>query len=579
MSADLPLAAGNRSAVASYAKKHLLPYWLNLVLIVMKNVVGSLLYMVPPFMSKYILETVLPERNWNLLVIVAICMVVAPIAGSLMIILEVVWGRFMENLSGRGRADLYNGIQHQPWDWLVHQRAGDLLTRMLDDTRSISDKVNGQTGFTLFHIVTLTVGSAILLTLHWGLAAVVLLLWVGQTALMSVLGRYVKRRAEETAQRNSRVAEMVREIVSAAAFIKASGKEAAALGSVRSGLHQEWEQTRRGIVLDHKVRVLNGALNACFLVLMYAAGGWFVLEQSMTIGSLVAFVAVYNWLRPFGMQFIELLLSIMKIIPPINRVTDIAFAASENTNGIIPSKPVTLEADGLSFRYETRTVLRDIRFRVPSGSIVAVVGHRGSGKSTLVDLLLGLREPDTGHIRISGMPLGQIDRRWLRSHMLCVAQDVMLRSGTILDNILFGMDATTEEVMEAVRTAQLEAWISLLPDGLRTQVGERGYAISGGERQRISIARALLRKPAILILDEATSALDQRTERRLLDRLLLERKDIILIFITHRLDIAQRSDLVLVLNEGIIAERGTHEELLPQYGLYRELWSAQTARR
>ncbi|CAG7649078.1 putative multidrug resistance ABC transporter ATP-binding/permease protein YheI [Paenibacillus solanacearum] len=579
MNGELPSAAGNRKAVTSYAKRQLLPYWLNFVLIAMKNIVGSLLYMVPPFMSKYILETVLPERSWSLLVIVSICMVAAPITGSLMIILEVHWGRFMEQLAGRGRAALYNGVQHQSWDWQSRQRAGDLMTRMLDDTRFISDKVNGQVGFTLFHIVTLVVGAAILLTLHGGLAAFVLLLWAGQTALMAVLGRHVKRRAEETAERNSRVAETVREIVSAAAFIKASGKETAALDTVRRGLRQEWEQTKRGIVLDHKVRLLNGTLNACFLVLMYTAGGWFVLQQSMTIGALVAFVAVYNWLRPFGMQLIELLLSIVKIIPSVNRVTDVAFAVNEEGRGIVPAEPVTLEADGLSFRYEARSVLRDIRFCVPSGSVVSVVGYRGSGKSTLVDLLLGLREPDAGHIRISGVPLGQVDRGWLRGHVLCVTQEVMLRSGTILDNIAFGLEASMEDVEAAVRIAQLSEWVAHLPDGIYTQVGERGYAVSGGERQRISIARALLRRPSVLLLDEATSALDQRTERRLLEGLLAERNDMIVIFITHRLDVARRSDLVLVLDEGLIAQRGAHDELLAQPGLYRELWTAQAARR
>jgi ABC-type multidrug transport system fused ATPase/permease subunit len=237
---------------------------------------------------------------------------------------------------------------------------------------------------------------------------------------------------------------------------------------------------------------------------------------------------------------------------------------------------VTLEAKHLSFRYEGREALDDVSFRVPKGSILSIVGHRGSGKSTLADLLLGLREPASGSISLNGVPLQQINSSWIRHHMLCVTQEVMLRSGTILDNIVYGSeDIEMEAVWDAIRHAELEEWISRLPEGLLTLVGEQALHISGGERQRISIARALLRKPSILILDEATSSLDQGTERKLLDRLIHRMNGSTLIFITHRLDIALRSDEILVMNEGRLAERGTHDELLSRSGIYQELWSEQ----
>ncbi|XEC94172.1 ABC transporter ATP-binding protein [Paenibacillus tarimensis] len=578
MSVNMLPQPDKRGAVAAYAKEHLTSKWINVFLILMKNVTGSLLYMVPPFLSKYVLETLLPQKNWNLLVIVTVCMVAAPITGSMMIILENMWGRFIIRVSGRGRADLYNGIQNRSMEWLRSNKSGDLLTRMLDDTRSITDLVNGRLGFMLFHVVTITVGSAILLVLEPGMASIVLVLWIGQAVLMTKLGKHVKQRAADTARHNSLVAETVRELVSGAAFIKAAGKETQALANVRACLDQEWDHTRRGVRADHKARMIHTALDAFILVLMYSAGGWFVLHDQLTLGSLVAFVAVYNWLRPFGIQLIQMVFAAMKVIPSIDRVTEIAFPAHERKGGVIPEGLVTLEAQRVSFRYDSRTALSDVSFRIAPGSIVSIVGHRGSGKSTLADLLLGLREPASGIVSFSDIPLVHLDPSWLRRHVLCVTQDVMLRSGTIHDNIIYGSDEVgMEAVHEAVRTAELEEWISRLPDGLHTVVGEQALQISGGERQRISIARAILRKPDILILDEATSSLDQGTERRLLEGLIRDLKGTTLIFITHRLEIALRSDEILVMDNGRLAERGDHAELISRPSIYRELWAAQGA--
>lgn len=551
-----------RQMIMAYVKTHIVPYRLNLFLIVMKNIVGSLLHMLPPFMSKYVLESVLPRQNMSLLVIVAICMVVAPITGSMMIILENMWGRFMLRLAGQGRAGLYDGIQHRPLDWHRHNRIGDLTTRLLNDTGFIANMANGQIGFMLFHVVTITVGSTVLLMLHPALAAVVLLFWAGQALLMSSLGKHVKQKAADMARHNSIVAETVREIVSGASFIKAAGQEAKALDSVNDCLRREWDHTRLSFVVDYRVRLIHAALNAISLVFMYTAGGWFVLHETMTVGSLVAFVAVYNWLRPFGVSFIGMVLSVMKLMPSVDRVAEIAFSPPVRSDvGRTPEGPVAVEVSDLSFRYDGRTVLDNIHLRLPPGSVVSLVGHRGSGKSTLADLLLGFHEPAAGTISLNGIPLKDVDPVWLRRHMLCVTQDVTLRSGTIRDNIIFGADdADPEALQEAIRIAELEDWISRLPDGLDTRVGEQALQISSGERQRISIARALLRNPQILIFDEATSALDQGTERRLLDRLLHERKGTTFLFIMHRLEVAHRSDYILVLNEGRLTDNGTMEK-------------------
>lgn len=569
-------APAQRQAIANYAKEKLASHPGNLSLIILKNVLGSLLFMVPPFLSKYVLESVLPQQNWNWLVIVTLCMVAAPITGSMMIVLENVWGRFIIRLSGSGRAALYNGIQHQSIDWTLRNRIGDLLARTLDDTRKLNDIINGDLGFMLFHIVTIITGSAILLVLKPGLGAIVIALWALQAVHMTTLGSKIKRQAAETAKQSSLAADTVREVVSSAAFIKASGQEPVALGSVKDCLQREWEYTRRGIIADHFIRMLHSGLTAFVLVLMYAAGGWYVLHGQMTLGSLVAFIAVYNWLRPFGVSLIEMVQAVIRAIPAVDRVAAISFPVSLKQGGLMPQEPLTLEAAYVSFQYEDMAVLQDISFSIPAGSIVTIVGQRGSGKSTLSELLLGLRQPTAGQISLNGGALFELDRAWHRQHMLAVTQDVMLRSGTILDNILYGSDDNDiSDVWEALRIAELGEWVSQLPEGLYTFVGEQALQISGGQRQRISIARALLRKPSILILDEAASSLDQRTERRIIDRMLRHLKGTTFLFITHRLDVALRSDEVFVMDKGRIVERGTHEDLLTSSCIYQELWFEQ----
>lgn len=233
--------------------------------------------------------------------------------------------------------------------------------------------------------------------------------------------------------------------------------------------------------------------------------------------------------------------------------------------------------DHVSFSYSPdKPLLTDINFTVPGGSMYAIVGPSGSGKSTVVNLIPRLYDVDGGSVSIGGYDVRKIDLKYLRESIGVVTQDTYLFNGTIRDNLLYAKDdASDEELERACKIANIHEYISSQPDGYDTVVGNRGLKLSGGEKQRLSIARVILKDPKILILDEATSALDSISENAIQDALETLMKGRTSIVIAHRLSTILKADKILVVNHGVIEEQGTHEELLEMNGTYRELYETQ----
>jgi ATP-binding cassette subfamily B protein len=237
--------------------------------------------------------------------------------------------------------------------------------------------------------------------------------------------------------------------------------------------------------------------------------------------------------------------------------------------------------ENVTFSYKPdRTTLSDVSFNVPAGRTLGIVGSSGSGKTSIIRLLFRLYELDSGRILLDGVPTTRMPLTDLRSSIAVVPQDTVLFNDTIANNIAFGkLGATQAEIEAAAKLAHLDKFISILPEGYHTRVGERGLKLSGGEKQRVAIARAALKRPLIYVFDEATSSLDSRTEREILQNLIDVAKTSTTVVIAHRLSTVAHADEIVVLDRGVIIERGTHDELVTRGGAYAALWRAQNAER
>ncbi|WP_339801524.1 ABC transporter ATP-binding protein [Paenibacillus sp. FSL R5-0744] len=474
------------------------------------------------------------------------------------------------------RVDTLKKLMCLPESYYNDNHSGELLSRMTNDNQAIGNACT-DTVISLIRNPLLAVLAFIyLLTIHWQLALICVLIGPMTILVGGLFGKALRNNSQELQSGIGKMTSLLQEILGSSIIFKTFGLEKKLFGKFVSSSNDISQLEIQGGRIHASLSATANAVGHFSFIITFVLGAVFVSNGSMAIGGLIAFIQLMNHLTwPFtGMA--SLWGGFQQALGAADRIFTLMDEQSEYSS--LPKQAVNheqgyLKVTDLTFGYkEDQYVLNNIGFSVKPGEVVAIVGPSGGGKSTIYKLLLGLFKQNFGHIQINELNTNSMKLEDLRSYFALVPQENYLYSGTVRENIANGKpDATDDEIISAARDANALDFIMELPEGFETEIGEGGDYLSGGQKQRISIARALLRNAPILLLDEATAALDSESERLVqeaLDRLMKGRTTII---IAHRLSTIKNANEIIVLDNGGIIDKGTHEELLKSEGLYRKL--------
>ena len=493
------------------------------------------------------------------------------------VVRRLVAGRVSLGVEYDLRNRMYSHLQSLELGFFDGQQTGQLMSRATVDLQAVRFFLGYGLVFILQSIVTLAVAAVVMVAVNPGLAAIAL---APAPLVAWVAARYGRKNRPASQEVQQRIAELTAEAeenVSGVRLVKAFAREERQLARFRTAVGRVFDQSMYSTRLRAFYAPFIGFIPSISLAAILLVGGRQAVAGSITVGEFVAFFFYVTMLTsPMRMLGIALAMA-QRAVAAGTRMFEILDRApqlvSEPGAPPLPAGDGRVELSGVSFGYEEgEEVLRDIDLVVEAGSTVALVGGTGSGKTTLVGLIPRLSDVRAGTVRIDGADVRSVDVASLRGEIALVADDSFLFSATVRENIAYARpDARLEEVRDAARRAGLREFIEGLPEGFETGVGERGLTLSGGQRQRMAIARALVRDPRILILDDATSSVDATTEaeiRRALGEVMAGRTTIT---IGHRLSTIALADEIVVLEEGRVSARGSHEELIERSPLYREI--------
>jgi ATP-binding cassette subfamily B protein len=566
--------------------EYLKPFTLQMIMVLGFVLIYTLLGLVGPILfGKAIDEFITPKNAgtglYSLLGF-ALAMLVVYLLNNLF---QAIANWTMANVSQRAlklvRRDLFTHLQNLPLSFYDRNPAGELMSRLTNDIDAINQAVS-QNVTSLIASVLSMVGIVIaMFLLNYKLAMVTLLVIPIMFLFTNFVARYTRRGYQELQKHLGEMNAVMEESISGEKVITAFRRNQ----SVIDNFHQRNQEVFKAGVYANSYALLlmplTNVLGNFFVIVLVGYGGFLALEGAVTVGIIATFINyAQNFINPLR-QIANIYNSIQAALAGAERVFELIDAIPEIPDVQDAYSLDTVQGDvnfeHVNFSYVPGTpVIKDMSLQAKAGQIIALVGPTGAGKTTLINLLSRFYEIDNGSITIDGKDIRDICKDDLRQQLGIVLQDTFLFSDTVMENIRFGrLDATDEEVLEAARMADADLFIRQLPEGYQTILSERAGNLSQGQRQLLSIARAILSDPGILILDEATSSVDTRTELRIQKALLRLMEGRTSFVIAHRLSTIRDADNVVVINEGEIVEQGSHQQLLDKKGFFHHLYMAQ----
>jgi ATP-binding cassette subfamily B protein len=566
---------------------YLKPYRPQLAAVFLAIVLSSVLGLMPSIIIGRIVDNALVGMDFGLLVkLIGAAFLTLTAAQVIGVLERYVNAWISQRIVFDIKNQMYRHLLNMHHAFFTTEKQGDIFTRMNSDISGVSSVISGTLTNVVSNVVVVASTLVALFSMSWKLAFIGILI----IPLMILPTRFAGRSRWKilTASRvkedemNQAVNETLS--VSGSLLVKLFSRENREYGRFES---INGEVTRLSLKEQRAgswFHVILGMVTQIGPLLIYFAGGYFIIakmDSALTVGVITAMVALVNRLyRPIE-SLLNIQVDFTRSLALFTRIFDYLDREISITNRPKTVKPNVdggdIRFDHVNFSYSPEVdLIRDIHFSVPGGKMYAIVGPSGSGKSTLVNLIPRLYDVLSGSISIAGVDVRDFDLAYLRECIGMVTQDTYLFNGTVKENLLFAKeDATDEELINACRIANIHDFFASQPQGYDTLVGNRGLKLSGGEKQRVSIARVILKDPKILILDEATSSLDSISEfaiQNALESLMKNRTSIV---IAHRLSTVLAADMILVLKEGKIVERGKHDELMRHDGVYKELYETQ----
>jgi len=545
----------------------------------------QLLGLANPLITQVIIDKVIIQNGINTLNVLGFLLIVMAVVEGI-----ITWLRTNLFVDTTNRIDLSLGsevIDHLlrlPLRYFEKRPVGEISSR-INELENIRSFLTGTALTVVLDAIFSVIYIVVMIFYSW-LLTIVALATVPLFALITfIFAPIIRSQTRTKAERNADTQSYLVEVVSGIQTVKAQNIELNSRWQWQSRYGKYISASFENVLTSNTASSLSNFLNKLSSLLLLWVGAYLVLQQKLTLGQLIAFRIIAGYVTSPLLRLIQLWQNFQETALSLERLADILDTPQETeiagrNNIPMPAVigAVQYESVTFSFAKSPNPQLNNVHLCIEAGMFVGVVGESGAGKSTLTKLLPRLYELDSGRIKIDGYDINKVELYSLRQQIGMVLQDTLLFDTTVQENIALTMpDATPEEIVEAAKIACAHDFIMNLPLGYETRVGERGSSLSGGQRQRIAIARTVLQNPPLLILDEATSALDYATERQVCLNLAQVFKGRTVFFITHRLGTIQNADVILMMSQGQIAEKGTHAELMDLTGLYYCLYQQQSA--